>query len=98
MLLDPKLPRRSGLEVLAWLRTSRDSGGCRRVLSSSREAADINQAYELGVGSYLVKPVSFDDLVELWRTRKLSGPLLSEAPDVWGGGDAHAGATAGPPG
>lgn len=85
MLLDPKLPRRSGLEVLAWLRTSRDSGGCRRVLSSSREAADINQAYELGVGSYLVKPVSFDDLVELWRTRKLSGPLLSEAPDVWGG-------------
>ncbi len=66
MLLDLKLPRRSGLEVLAWLRAQ---PGLKRlkvvVLTSSRETRDVNGASDLGVSSYLVKPVEHTRLVEL---------------------------------
>ncbi|MGB3691404.1 MAG: response regulator [Spirulinaceae cyanobacterium] len=66
ILLDLKLPRRSGLEVLAWLRQQPE---IKRtlviVLSSSKESPDIDKAYDLGINSYLVKPVTFEDLVEL---------------------------------
>ena len=66
MLLDLKLPRRSGLEVLAWLRAQTI---LRRlpvvVLTSSSQSQDVNRAYELGANSYLVKPVQFDDLQEM---------------------------------
>jgi len=58
ILLDLKLPRRDGLEVLGWLK---QQAGIKRipvvVLTSSREDADIDRAYDLGVSSYLVKPV-----------------------------------------
>src|SRR5947207_15017530 len=63
LLLDLKLPRRSGLEVLAWVR---QQPTLKRlpvvVLTSSEESADINRAYDLGANSYLVKPVAFDAL------------------------------------
>jgi CheY-like chemotaxis protein len=66
ILLDLKLPRRSGLEVLAWLR---EQSALRCVpiiiLTSSREPLDVQRAYELGANSYLVKPVSFDQLKDL---------------------------------
>jgi CheY-like chemotaxis protein len=66
LLLDVKMPRKSGLELLAWLRSR---PVLRRIpviiLTSSREPADIRRAYELGANSYLVKPVSFDQLKEL---------------------------------
>ena len=66
MLLDLKLPRRSGLEVLAWVRGVAE---LKRlpivVLTSSRESVDVNGAYDLGANSYLVKPGSFDDLTRL---------------------------------
>ena len=63
VLLDLKLPRRSGFEVLQWVRAS--EGDCRRlpivVLSSSDDPRDINHAYELGANSYLTKPGSTGD-------------------------------------
>jgi CheY-like chemotaxis protein len=66
ILLDLKLPRRSGLEVLDWLR---DQDVLRRipavVLTSSSQSRDVNRAYDLGANSYLVKPVEFDDLREM---------------------------------
>ena len=66
ILLDLKLPRRSGLEVLEWIRAQ---PGLRRipviVLTSSQERADVDKAYEVGVNSYLVKPVTFDDLSDM---------------------------------
>jgi CheY-like chemotaxis protein len=66
ILLDLKLPRRSGLEVLDWLR---DQEVLRRipavVLTSSSQSRDVNRAYDLGANSYLVKPVEFDDLKEM---------------------------------
>lgn len=63
ILLDLKLPRRSGAEVLDWMR---QQPVIKRipvvVLTSSRENIDINQTYDLGINSYLVKPVNFDAL------------------------------------
>ena len=69
MLLDLKMPRLNGFEVLSWVR--RDEK-CRSlpvvVLSSSSHDADIKKAYSLGANSYLVKPVAFDSLVEIVKT------------------------------
>lgn len=83
VLLDLKLPRRSGLDVLAWLRQQE---GLRRlpvvVLTSSRESADVNRAYDLGANSYLVKPVTFDALLELVQTLQLYWLMLNEKPEL----------------
>jgi len=63
LILDLKLPRRSGFEVLQWLRAQ---PGLKRlpvvVLTASALISDINRAYDLGVNSYLVKPVRLEEL------------------------------------
>ncbi len=68
LLLDLKMPRVSGFDVLSWVRRHEKF---RRlpilVLTSSNHAADIQRAYELGANSYIVKPVGFEALVELSR-------------------------------
>ena len=66
VLLDLKLPRRSGLEVLAWVRQQAKLRHLLVVmLTSSKENSDLAKAYDLGVNSYLVKPVKFQDFVSL---------------------------------
>ncbi|MFE4106669.1 response regulator [Almyronema epifaneia] len=66
VILDLKLPKRSGLEVLAWMR---QQPVIKRipvvVLTSSNQHVDVDQAYEAGVNSYLVKPVAFDALISM---------------------------------
>jgi CheY-like chemotaxis protein len=83
VLLDLKLPRRSGLEVLEWVR---QSPALRRlpivVLTSSRESADVNRAYDLGANSYLVKPVGFDALTELVRILQGYWVGWNEKPEI----------------
>ena len=68
VLLDLKLPRRSGFEVLAWIKAHTE---LRRVpvvvLTSSGEAADVQRAYNLGANSYLVKPGNSAELQDLVR-------------------------------
>lgn len=69
VLLDVKLPRVSGLEVLAWIR---EQPRLRRLpvilLTSSSQTADINRAYDLGANSFLVKPPDLDSLTQLVKT------------------------------
>jgi len=81
VLLDLKLPRRSGLEVLEWLRRNPQ---IRRipvvVLTSSQDSADIDRAYDLGANSYLVKPVDFDGLLALLRTVGLYWIVMNQNP------------------
>lgn len=83
ILLDLKLPRLSGLEVLEWLR---QQPRLKRlpvvVLTSSRENVDVNRAYDLGANSYLVKPVAFDGLMEMVRTLNQYWLILNEKPIV----------------
>ena len=79
MLLDIKLPRISGLEVLSKLRSCEALKNIPVViLSSSREEADLKHGYELGVNAYVVKPVEFKDFVEAVRTCGLFWVLLNE--------------------
>lgn len=70
ILLDIKLPRRSGFEVLEWIRTQESR--LKRVpivmLTSSRHQVDVNRAYDLGVNSYLVKPSNTSELEQLAST------------------------------
>jgi DNA-binding response OmpR family regulator len=69
VLLDLKLPRRSGLEVLQWRRGQTEPARVPVVvLTSSRESEDIRRAYDAGANSYLVKPVDFDPLLEMVRS------------------------------
>jgi CheY-like chemotaxis protein len=68
VLLDLKMPRKSGLELLEWLRRQPRLRHLPVIIfTSSRESSDIARAYELGANSYLVKPVSFDQLKEMVR-------------------------------
>jgi DNA-binding response OmpR family regulator len=71
ILLDLNLPKKSGLEVLSWIR---GQASLKRVpvvvLTSAWNDADVDRAYELGANSYLVKPVGFGQLVETVRALK----------------------------
>lgn len=69
VLLDIKLPSVSGLDVLAWIRRQPNLKRMPVImLTSSLLPNDINQAYDLGANSYLVKPSDLDLLVELAKT------------------------------
>jgi CheY-like chemotaxis protein len=68
VLLDLKMPRLNGFEVLSWLRQQEPF---RRVpvvvLTSSNHQVDVKRAYDLGANSYLIKPVGFEALMEVAR-------------------------------
>ena len=67
-LLDLKMPRRTGFEVLDWIRAQTPLKRLPVViLTSSKHEADINWTYEHGANSYLVKPVGFEALIEMIR-------------------------------
>jgi CheY-like chemotaxis protein len=66
VLLDLKMPRRNGFEVLAWIREQPEFNHLPVVvLTSSQESSDISRAYALGANSYLVKPANFASLVDM---------------------------------
>lgn len=68
VLLDLKLPRVSGIEVLTWLHAQPAHAGLRViVLSASSQPEDLAAARALGVDAFLTKPVSFEGLVGLAR-------------------------------
>jgi two-component system, response regulator len=81
ILLDLKLPLVDGLEVL---RRIRDDPRTRTipvvVLTTSREEPDIAKSYQLGVNSYIVKPVDFDQFVEAARQLGMYWLLLNQQP------------------
>lgn len=81
MLLDLKMPRKNGLEVIQWIR---DQPALRHlvivILTSSRELSDIERAYQLGVNSFLLKPSSTHTLAEMMGALKLYWLTHNEFP------------------
>ena len=81
ILLDINLPKINGLEVLRQLKAHERF---RRIpvviLTSSREDRDLTAAYDLGVNSYIEKPVSFSKFMEVAEQIELYWCVLNERP------------------
>jgi len=69
LLLDLKMPRTDGFEVLQWIRSEPNLRALRViVLTSSAERCDVNEAYGLRANSFLVKPKDFGEFVTLFES------------------------------
>ncbi len=81
ILLDLKLPKVDGLDVLRRLKGHPDLRGIPVVvLTTSAESADMHTAYQIGANSYIVKPVDFDKFVEVAAHIDLYWTLINRAP------------------
>jgi CheY-like chemotaxis protein len=83
VLLDLKLPKIDGLEVLRRIRESEQHRMLPVVvLTSSDEESDLMRSYKLGVNSYIRKPVNFTDFAEATRQLGMYWLVLNEAPPM----------------
>lgn len=81
ILLDLKLPKINGLQVLERIKADpRTRSVPVVVLTSSREEPDVKRCYELGVNSYIVKPVDFEQFVSAIRELGLYWLILNQPP------------------
>ena len=81
VLLDLKLPKGSGVEVLQRLRSDNRT---RRIpvviLTASKEEQDVIEGYDLGANSYVRKPVNFNEFIEAVQNLQVYWLLLNEPP------------------
>jgi CheY-like chemotaxis protein len=62
ILLDINLPRKNGIDVLAWVKSDNDLKSIPVVIfTSSRESSDISTCYNIGANAYVVKPLDFNE-------------------------------------
>lgn len=82
VLLDLKMPKRGGVDVLAEMKTDPELWGVPVViLTSSRQSEDLEQCYRLGVNAFIVKPVSFPAFMTAVRTAGTFWAVVNEPPD-----------------
>ena len=83
LLLDLKMPRMDGFEVLLWLRKQPTLSALRVIMVTSSESLrDVNRAYQLGANSFLVKPGDFQNYIEMSRFLSEFWLRLSKAPET----------------
>ncbi len=84
ILLDIKVPKKNGFEVLEWIRSQKTD--VRRtiviMMTSSRHAVDVIRAYDMGVNSYLVKPETTERLLSMSNQIKQYWLDFNESPAV----------------
>jgi CheY-like chemotaxis protein len=81
ILLDLKMPKVDGLEVLRRLKSSDEFKRIPIVmLTSSREEADLVKSYDLGVNSYVVKPVGFPEFLDAVKQLGVFWAMINEPP------------------
>ncbi len=92
VLLDLKLPKVDGLEILAQLRADPALRFVPVVvLTSSREEPDLQRCYELGTNAYVVKPIDFQEFVEVIKQIGLFWAVVNQPPPLaigYPGGEA----------
>ena len=82
LLLDIKMPRMDGLEVLRLIRADEDLKRLPVViLSSSREESDLARSWDLGVNAYVVKPVDLEQFFQAVKTIGTFWALINQAAD-----------------
>jgi CheY-like chemotaxis protein len=85
VLLDLRMPGTDGFEVLRWVRSAAE---LKRllvvVLTSSNLQSDVDRAYELGANSYLVKPVAFQEMVNLVQRFEVYWSEINRTPTPLG--------------
>ena len=83
LLLDLKMPRKNGFQVLRWIRSRPGLSSLRVVvLTTSSDMVDVNLAYQLGANSFLVKPADFQQFVSVILAMQGYWLWMSEAPEV----------------
>lgn len=81
ILLDLKMPKVNGIEVLRRLKSNQETKEIPVVvLTSSKEDPDVKECYRLGVNSYVVKPVEFDDFVHAISHLGLYWLIINHSP------------------
>lgn len=81
ILLDIKLPKIDGIQVLREIRENENTRTIPVVaLTSSRDTHDVESAYDLGVNSYIPKPVEFDEFIKAAGQLGLYWLVLNEPP------------------
>ena len=85
ILLDIKMPRMDGIEVLQQIKSNSELKTIPVVmLTSSREEPDLKKCYELGVNAYVVKPVNFKDFFSAIKQIGVFWALINELPNEGG--------------
>lgn len=83
VLLDLKMPGTDGFEVLRWIKQQPQLRNLRViVLTSADELRDVNNAYDLGANSFMVKPSDFENTVEMAKTLTKYWLRMSKAPEA----------------
>jgi CheY-like chemotaxis protein len=88
ILLDIKMPRMDGIEVLQAIKKNNELKTIPVVmLTSSREEPDLKKCYDLGVNAYIVKPVDFKDFFDAVKHLGIFWAMLNELPPNGGSKD-----------
>ena len=83
LLLDLKMPRKNGFEVLKWIRAQPSLATLRVVvLTTSDRIQDVNEAYRLGANSFLVKPLEFAEFQNMLIALHQYWMALSKTPEI----------------
>ncbi len=82
ILLDLKLPKLNGMEVLEVIKNDENLDNIPVVvMTSSKEDRDLKKCYELGANSYVVKPINFNSFMEMTKEISMYWVLINQLPD-----------------